>query len=204
MVRRHRAVQSASMSPDPFELLGIARTSSVAEIRAARRRVAFEVHPDRGGDSAHMQAVNAAFDAAIAHATGRRPLAPTPGRAPAPASGWTSTGRSAPATSWRVEHDAPSFTIDALPPEAFEALLVVASWIGEVVVDDPPYLLEVHLSDPVDCWCRLELVPDAGSSSVSLSVATTQDGTAPSEAPSVELVRDTWVANLNALGEPPP
>ena len=65
----------------------------------------------------------------------------------------------------------PSFVIDALPAEAFEALLVVTSWIGEVLVDEPPYLLEVHLHDPAPCWCRLELVPDAGSSTVSLTVA---------------------------------
>ena len=36
-----------------------------------------------------------------------------------------------------VQHDAPSFTIDCLPVEAFEALLVVTSWMGEVLVDDP-------------------------------------------------------------------
>ena len=42
----------------------------------------------------------------------------------------------------------PSFTIDLLPVEAFEALLVVTSWIGEVLVDDPPYVLEVHLTEP--------------------------------------------------------
>lgn len=206
---------------DPFALLGVARTSSVADIRAARRRLAFDVHPDRGGDGAQMQAVNAAFEAAIAHATGRRRL-PDPGRAAGPADVGPRAARpartpgrarrAAAAPGWRVEHDAPSFTIDALPVEAFEALLVVTSWIGEVALDEPPYLLEVHLFEPADCWCRLELVPDAGSSTVSLSVAATGDGpgspveaVAPVEPVSlVERVRDTWVAHLNALGEPPP
>ena len=65
-----------------------------------------------------------------------------------------------------VQHDAPSFTIDHLPAEAFEALLVVTSWMGEVLVDDPPYVLEVHLTEPGPCWCRLDLVPDAGGSTV--------------------------------------
>ncbi|MEZ5216771.1 MAG: hypothetical protein R2715_09340 [Ilumatobacteraceae bacterium] len=51
--------------------------------------------------------------------------------------------------------------IEALPVEAYEALLVVATWIGEVLVDEPPYLLDVHLHEPRPCWCRLELVPDA-------------------------------------------
>ena len=85
-----------------------------------------------------------------------------------------------------MQHDAPSFTIDSLPVEAFEALLVVTSWIGEVLVDDPPYVLEVHLDEPSPCWCRLDLVPDAGSSTVSLTVASI-DGT---PAPDIEEVRD--------------
>ena len=71
-----------------------------------------------------------------------------------------------------VEQDAPSFTVDALPVETFEALLVVAAWIGEVLDDDPPYVLECHLHEPAPCWCRLDLVPDAGGSTVSLTVVT--------------------------------
>lgn len=88
-----------------------------------------------------------------------------------------------------------SFVVEALPAEAFEALLVVASWVGEVLVDDPPYLLEVHLHDPSPCWCRLTLVPDAGSSTVSLVVA--QVGDMPP--PPVEAVRDMWVELINRL-----
>ena len=98
-----------------------------------------------------------------------------------------------------MEHDVPSFTIDALPVEAFEALLVVTSWIGELLVDEPPYLLDVHLYEPGHCWCRLELVPDAGASTVSLTVASI--GGVP--APDVEAVRDAWVAHLNQLGRWP-
>lgn len=96
-----------------------------------------------------------------------------------------------------MQHDMPSFVIEALPVEAYEALLVVASWIGEVLVDDPPYLLEVHLTEPAPCWCRLDLVPDAGSSTVSLTVAPVE----ATGAPPVDDVRDVWVANLNRLGE---
>ena len=103
---------------------------------------------------------------------------------------------------WRFEPEVvqrlihPSFTIDALPAEAFEALLIVTSWIGEVLVDEPPYLLDVHLYEPAECWCRLELVPDAGSSTVSITVA----GIEGRAAPLVDEVRDVWVANLNQLG----
>ncbi len=62
----------------------------------------------------------------------------------------------------------------------------------------PPYLLEVHLHDPAPCWCRLELVPEAGGTIVSLTVA----GVA-GEAPTADEVRDLWVASLNTLGSAP-
>jgi hypothetical protein len=41
----------------------------------------------------------------------------------------------------------------------------------------------------------LDLVPDAGASTVTLTVASVGD----EPAPDVEAVRDTWVANLNRL-----
>ena len=95
-------------------------------------------------------------------------------------------------------HDVASFTIEALPAEAFEALLVVSTWIGEVLVDEPPYQLDVVLEDPYACWCRLDLLPDAGATTVSLTVA----GIALTAPPDIDEVRDLWVANLNQLGRP--
>ena len=92
-----------------------------------------------------------------------------------------------------VQHDNPSFTVDVLPAEAFEALLIVTSWIGELLVDDPPYALEVFLHEPQPCWCRLDLVPDAGGTTISLTVAAVDD----EPAPDIDEVRDTWVAGLN-------
>ena len=47
-----------------------------------------------------------------------------------------------------VQHDEPSFTIDVLPVDAFAALERVAAAIGEILADDPPYLLEVLLREP--------------------------------------------------------
>lgn len=186
---------------DPFELLGLTRSASVADVRAARRRLAREAHPDHGGDPARMTALNAAVDAAIAHLTGRRPLPPIPPQPPPPSTGTTSSSRPRRSGSpRRVQHDVPSFVIEALPAEAFEALLIVASWIGEVLVDEPPYLLDVQLADPWACWCRLDLVPDAGASTVSLTIASIEDRVAPD----VEVVRDLWVAELNRLGAAPP
>ena len=190
---------------DPFEVLGLTRSASLADVRLARRRLAFDAHPDRGGDPEQMRSLNAAFDAAVAHVTGRRPLAdptstpapPTPDARPAPRSGWSAQQRSTGQRArWRVERDIPSFVIEALPAEAFEALLVVTASIGELLVDEPPYVLEAYLDDPEPCWCRLDLVPDAGSSTISLTVA----GIDGAPAPDPELVRDTWIRELNLLG----
>src|SRR5690606_41682151 len=74
-------------------------------------------------------------------------------------------------SSGPLRRDHPSFTVEALPAEAFEALLVVASWLGDLIDDDPPYGLELALTEPIGGWCRLDLVPDAGASTVSVAVA---------------------------------
>ncbi len=92
----------------------------------------------------------------------------------------------------------PSFVVEALPAVTFEALVVVVSWLGEVLDDDPPYRLDTYLGEPFDCWCRLDVVPDAGASTVSLTVA----GLDGADAPDVVAVRDAWVANLNAIDWP--
>lgn len=196
---------------DPFAALGLTRSATLDEVRAARRRLAFDVHPDRGGDQVAMQRVNAAFEAAVAHLTGRRPLADphTPTATSAPPAPRRAR-REPPPVRWgrqrhRVEQDAPSFTVDALPAETFEALLVVASWIGEVLDDDPPYVLECHLHEPAPCWCRLDLVPDAGGSTVSITVATPAGADlSATDLSFVERVRDVWVEQLNQLGRQQP
>jgi hypothetical protein len=101
--------------------------------------------------------------------------------------------------------DHPSFAVEALPAEAFEALLVAASWLGEVLVDEPPYLLEVHLQEPVECWCRLDLLPDAGASTVGITAV----GVEGDAVPDVDAIRDAWISALNELdwdelSDPPP
>lgn len=201
------------IDPDPFAVFGLDRSATLVEVRAARRRLAFELHPDRGGDAAAMQQVNAAFDACVAHLTGRRLLppaqpAPAPTRQPQPPERTAprgAHGRRSPSRSrWRdLERDLPSFTVNALPAETFEALLVVLSWIGELLDEEPPYLLECHLIEPGPCWCRLDIVPDAGGSTVSLTVARVE-GDASSEPITAEAVRDVWVEQLNRLGRPQP
>lgn len=146
-----------------------------------------------------MQALNVAFEACVAHLTKRRPLPPRAGNGPPP------TSRQAWGPVWRrggrfVDQDSPSFTVDALPAETFEAMLVALSWIGELVDDDPPYRLECLLNEPEPCWCRLEVVPDAGGSTVSITVVSVADG----HRVSAEAVRDTWVDHLNRIGRPTP
>jgi len=186
------------MGPDPFAVLGLPADASLDDVRAARRRLAKELHPDHGGDADRMREVNAAFDRAVRQLRTRAGAAPPASRRARPSSEPTRAPRRGRPYRWArwIEHDAPSFTIDVLPAEAYEALLIVASWHGEVLVDDPPYLLDVHLYEPFDCWCRLELLPEAGATSVSLTVG----APSASEAPSIEDVRDLWVGLLNELG----
>jgi hypothetical protein len=184
---------------DPFAVLGLPPGASLDDVRAARRRLAKDLHPDVGGDPARMQEVNRAFDLAVKTVLGR---ADRPESVPAAETPTSAAPRQATTVRRRVnrgiQHDAPSFTIDVLPAESFEALLVVAGWMGQVLDDDPPYQLEVHLYEPWDCWCRLELAPEAGGTQVAVTVA----GYDGQDAPSVEAVRDLWVTGCNALGEP--
>lgn len=144
-----------------------------------------------------MQALNAAYEEAVLRLSLRGTDVQSAPAEPAAAAAPSAGSRRFERRPVRgVQHDAPSFTIDVLPVEAFEALLVVTSWMGEVLVDDPPYQLEVFLHDPSPCWCRLDLVPDAGATTVSLAVAALEGDPAPD----IDAVRDVWVANLNSIG----
>lgn len=179
------------MSDSPFGVLGVSPSATLDELTVARRRLAQRLHPDLGGDAAEMQRVNAAYDEAVrllGAGPDERPVDTTP---PAPRPDRRHRMRQSMRRG--VQYDTPSFTVDVLPAEAFEALLIVTSWIGEVVTDDPPYVLEVLLHEPLACFCRLDLVPDAGGTTVSLAVAPA-DG---EPAPDIDAVRDLWIAGLN-------
>ena len=187
-VPRRRRDQASS---DPFALLGLAAGASEEAIVDARRRLAKDAHPDTGGSVEAMQQLNEAVERALAVV--RSPTVPTP---PSAGSQHRASSRPAPPRPpQRARHDHPSFTIEVLPVEAFEGLLVVASWLGDVIHDDPPYLLEVALTPPIRGWCRLELVPDAGASTVSLAVAPEPGYPAPD----LDEVRDAWIDGLNRL-----
>jgi len=196
---------------DPLAVFGLGPGATEGELRAARRRLAMTLHPDRLGGTesatAAMQQLNQAFDAALAEvgraAASGRAAPGTAGQA-APAGGRRRGGAGAgvtapvPRPGGRLAHDVASFTIEALPVEAFEALLIVASWLGDPLDDDPPYRLDVVLDEPFGCWCRLDVVPDAGASTVALTLGSI-DGR---PVPDLDVVRDTWVRELNTLGRP--
>lgn len=164
---------------EALRLLGLDESASVDDVHAARRRLARSVHPDVGGRGDDMVQLNLAVDVAL---HGLRPADSMPCPtidSPAP--------ESYGARSWKV--DRPSFVIDVLPVDAFEWIALAARVLGEIVDDDPPYALEVLLESRVDRWCRLEIVPDAGSSTVSI-VAENVD---PAEMVAL------WVTTINEL-----
>jgi hypothetical protein len=183
------------VAEDPYDVLGVDPGATEDELRVGRRRLAMALHPDRAGGSAAataaMQRLNQAFDAAVTRLGA--PAEDAPPAAPPPTS---DVRPPVPRPGGRLAHDVASFTIEALPVDAFEAVLVVASWLGEVIDDDPPYRLDVLLGEPFECWCRLDLVPDAGASTVALTLGSI-DGR---PVPDLDTVRDTWVAQLNTLG----
>lgn len=156
------------------------------------------MHPDAGGRPAGMRALNVATTEALRRRSASPPRAepapPAPPDDPAP----DPVGGDGRRRISRVASDVPSFTVEALPVEAFEALLVAAAVLGEVLDDDPPYRLDVVLGPPYGCWCRLDLVPEAGASSVSLTVGAFEGGPPPQ----LEAVRDAWIDELNALDWP--
>jgi hypothetical protein len=173
---RDRSVEEA------FALLGLSSVSATKDdVFAARRRLARELHPDReGGSAVSMAEVNRSGDIALGYIARRSEPLPT-------------RQRSVP-TSQRVQRDHPSFTIDVLPVEACEALRIVSTWIGDLIDEDPPYLLEVRLAVPFSGWCRLELVPDAGATTVTVSIM--REG---GSADDVAVIRDLWIDQLNRL-----
>ena len=185
---------------DPFVELGLSPDASAADVRRARRDLAKSMHPDAGGDPDDMRRINAAAasalrrlaDEAAAPAGATTPTSARPDTSP---DADRNPGR-APDDVWQSRRrDAPSFTVEALPVETFEALLLAAAELGDVVDDDPPYELQVVLASPDACWCRLDIVPDAGASTVSLSIAAV-DGSPP---PPIERVRTVWIDALNRL-----
>ena len=124
------------MSPedDAYRLLGLAPGATWEEVRTARRRLAKSLHPDlhpgegRAEAQRRLAAVNRAVDRLRAAAA--QPPAATGG----PVTTATGTG---PA-------DSVGFTIQASPAVAFEAVLLAAVDLGDVIHVDEPTLLGIR------------------------------------------------------------
>jgi hypothetical protein len=172
----------ANKDSDPFSILGVSPNSSANVIRSAWKDLARSHHPDVGGDVASMQRINQALIDALA---------------------MSDKPDTAPSISSVLQRDTSSFTVSVLPVECFLALEVVAAICGPTVHDDAPYVLEFHLHDaPIQHalygWCRCELVPEAGSTTIHLTVGSDNH----KQSPSVEEVRDYLVLQLNEIDWP--
>ena len=127
--RRRSKAGDRGRSADPFRRWGWRPAPPWIEGR--RRGAGWRSSCTRTGaaTSCGCRRSTQAFEAAVAHITGRRAACHAhlraPGRRPRHAA---RSGCSARIGRRRVgvQHDSPSFAIDALPAEAFEALLVVA------------------------------------------------------------------------------
>jgi hypothetical protein len=183
------------LASDPFAILGLPPTATAADVLAARRRLAKRLHPDtlahsdehqRKAAGARLAEVNRAVELALAAVRARPDPAP-------PAVHRQKTR--APADDGTA-----SFAVEALPVEAFELLMLAMSAIGDPKVVDEPYLLEGMVDDPSLCFCRIELVPEAGGSIVTVEVYPMSRVNSPPP-PALE-VAGRLVAEIEALGSP--
>jgi len=188
-------------SPDPYAVLGVAPTATLAELRAARRRLAQRLHPDHGGDEASMRELNAAFERAMAALRLRAASPPAPApvatptapkRPPRPRRSPPPDGR--PRRIRVVERDEASFVVQARPLEAFSALTAAAGRLGDLIDGEPGAWLEARVDEPSECWSRLELLPEGDATMVALTLAHIE-GT-PWPPPDIDDVRDAWIAAL--------
>jgi hypothetical protein len=185
---------------DPWAILGLVPGSSLAEARAARRRLAKALHPDLHAGrpvaesaalAARMTEVNLALAAIELGGPSTAPARPAPARPAAAAA-----NKADPATQPDSTPRDDTFSVDRLPAEAFEALFLAAYALGDILVADEPYLLELYLLEPAPCFCRVTLVPEAGGSIVTVDVSPARDG---GTAPETAAVVDVLIAELNAL-----
>ena len=175
---------------DPFAVLGLPSSATAAEVLVARRQLAKRLHPDalvgrteyeRRVAAARLAEVNRAVELALAGL--RSPTQPA-----------ITTPPQVPPDDTAVV----SFSIEALPVEAFELLLLAMSAIGDPRVVDEPYLLRGLVDDPALCLCRIELVPEAGGTIATVEVQPMTRSAGPS--PSAVAVAGRLIAEIEALG----
>ena len=169
--------------PDPWTVLGLAPGSSWDDVRAAYRRLAKALHPDvgsGGGDAIRMAEVNRAFQLLSAAQTAPA-TEPEPEPQPSPVA---------------TAVDELSFSIEQLPVDAFQSVLIVASFLGDPWVIDEPYELMARLDPPLSCRCYIHLVPEAGGSLVTLTIHPLNRFPEPNPL----AIRDAFIAELEELG----
>lgn len=179
-------------SSQAFALLEIVPGSHPDEIRKAWRAKSTVHHPDAGGSNEAMVSLNLALEIALDWTPDIEEIEVVePSRKPEGA------------MAFRMRRDVSSFTVNVLPVDCWMALEVVAALCGPTIQDDPPYMLEFLLHDsslPLsrNGWCRCECVPEAGATTVHLTVGSTHS----SEMPDVDAVRDFLVEQLNHIDWP--
>ena len=181
------------LAVDPWEVLGLDEAQATAEdVRSAKRRLAKLHHPDLvagggGGDGAVADA--SARQARVNHAAERAlaDLASRPPRGPAVAEAAAAADVHA------------TFTIESLPVEAFELVLLAFSSIGDPKVVEEPYLLEGQVDDPVLGFARVELAPEAGGSIVTVTTWPTRRAVGP--APTANQVASRLLWEVRVLEE---
>ena len=158
--------------------MGVAPDASWDDIRSAYRRLAKTFHPDTGGDPRRMAEVNRAFQ--LLSAAHSEPD-PVPEPEPSPVA---------------IAVDELSFSIEQLPVDAFQSVLIVASFLGDPWVIDEPYQLVARLDPPLSCRCLIDIAPEAGGSLVTLTLTPLQRFPFPDP----REVRDAFIAEVEALG----
>ena len=77
-----------------------------------------------------------------------------------------------------------TFSLPVLPVDAFEVVAVAVAAAGEILDADEPYALDGYLAEPGPCFCRFELVLEAGGTIVGVTVGAAE-GVAPPAASDV-------------------
>lgn len=163
---------------DARRVLGVGPDATADDVRRARRRLARALHPDlhdertRADAERRMALVNRAYDE-LRH----QPPVPPPAR-----SADVDADDLAPA----------AFAVEAEAVDAFEATLLAAVNLGDVVRAEEPHLLAVLLDEPGPCQCLLELVPTNAGTTVSIELAPRHFGTCPP----AHAVRDAFVDEI--------
>lgn len=175
-----------------FALLEIQPGCTPEEIRKAWRAKSTIHHPDAGGTNDAMVSLNLALDIALSWS---------------PLDDANNPDISAPAAhssvAFKARRDVSAFTVNVLPVDCWMALEVVAALCGPTIHEDQPYVLEFLLHDsslPLsrNSWCRCECVPEAGATTVHLTVGSSH----ADEVPSIDDVRDFLVDQLNHIDWP--